>query len=393
MPLDKENRRLYVDYANGYGISLIDVANCLRDFRRDKNGNIDLGMMCTSPKINMWAKYKPVRFYWNLEGDKPFEWWKGDDGWCGLDISQAKISNDTNVADIASHYTSDNKNGWNYAAPRGGDAEMFRLDDFENYNALVEPFVNGYTMPFVWTKDAGSFEVSFKHTITDAANADFISNKDLPMENYYLGLALVEINGDKVYRCTNDTTIEDRDEMEGSSMNMLFPIDNVDAGEYTAYPFMSDRKMTVLDGGFMPANVYTLPACGAMVITIKNKAVTLMIRGILSDKDASTGMYSMSYTVTIINDAQYEQKFSNNYIQLRHHGKKFTDPLLSDEKQMELNLGREISVAAGGSETIYGVIGNIAESLVNDAPIIWVSLDSSVVLQSATPEQNIRPDA
>ena len=93
------------------------------------------------------------------------------------------------------------------------------------------------------------------------------------------------------------------------------------------------------------------------------------------------------------NDAQYEQKFSNNYIQLRHRGKKFTDPLLSDEKQMELNLGREISVAAGGSETIYGVIGNIAESLVNDAPIIWVSLDSSVVLQSATPEQNIRPDA
>ena len=165
MPLDKEKRTLYVDYANGYGISLIDVANCLRDYRRDKNGNIDLGMMCTSPKINMWAKYKPVRFYWNLEGDKPSEWWKGDDGWCGLDISQAKISNDTNVADIASHYTSDNKNGWNYAAPRGGDAEMFRLDDFENYNALVEPFVNGYTMPFVWTKDAGSFEVSFMHTI------------------------------------------------------------------------------------------------------------------------------------------------------------------------------------------------------------------------------------
>ena len=62
MPVDKENRRLYVDYANGYGISLIDVANCLRDYRRDKNGNIDLGMMCTSEKIDIWSKYKPVEF-------------------------------------------------------------------------------------------------------------------------------------------------------------------------------------------------------------------------------------------------------------------------------------------------------------------------------------------
>lgn len=64
MAYDKVNRRLYVDTSTtpNKGITLHEIATCLRDYRRDTKGNVDLGMMCTSPRINPWAKYKPVDF-------------------------------------------------------------------------------------------------------------------------------------------------------------------------------------------------------------------------------------------------------------------------------------------------------------------------------------------
>lgn len=341
-----------------------------------------------SENINKWAKFKPVRRTFNV-GSRPSDWWKADDGWCGLSVANAKISSTTDVSNIASKYSSANDNGWEYLPPRKG-IDASRVLDFKGYNHYVLPFVTGYTMPYVWAKDAGNFQVSFKHTITDNEDADFLSYKDLPFENYYLGLALVGESNGKVYRCTNPNTIEDRDETQGSSMNMTFPVANVEIGKYMAYPFMSDKSMSILDGGFVAANVYTLPSCGGFAIEIKNKSVTIQIQGIFSEKESS-GFYSMTYTITITNDSQAKQVFSNNYIQLRYSNKKFTDTLLADEKQMVLNLGRDITVNAGKSETLYGVIANISESLFND-PIIWVSLDSSVVLQSAVPQQNIKPN-
>ena len=62
MAYDKENRRLYVDKANNKGITTREIADCLRDYRVNKKGQRDLGMLCTSGKINKWAKFKPVRY-------------------------------------------------------------------------------------------------------------------------------------------------------------------------------------------------------------------------------------------------------------------------------------------------------------------------------------------
>lgn len=121
MPLDKENRRLYVDYANGYGISLIDVANCLRDFRRDKNGNIDLGMMCTSPHINIWALFRPYLDFNNIIREATMEDRKNSN--YGL------IANTVADADDGRFFrTTYEKNIGN----------IYRLTDFENYNALAQ---------------------------------------------------------------------------------------------------------------------------------------------------------------------------------------------------------------------------------------------------------------
>ena len=59
MPLDKENQRLYVDYTNGYGITLPEIARCLHYYRRDTNGNINLSLCVTKGGYNRFAKFNP----------------------------------------------------------------------------------------------------------------------------------------------------------------------------------------------------------------------------------------------------------------------------------------------------------------------------------------------
>ena len=126
MPLDKENRRLYVDYANGYGISLIDVANCLRDYRRDKNGNINLGTMCTSEKINIWSKYKPVEF------DSPEELTELERQMANYGLSVSAMFSSTAESLISKAISSECK--YEYIRP----STWARLTDFEGYNGLAE---------------------------------------------------------------------------------------------------------------------------------------------------------------------------------------------------------------------------------------------------------------
>ena len=57
MAYDKTNKKLYV--AEGSGITPWEVAQCLDDYRVNSKGQRDVGMLCMSPNINPWAKFKP----------------------------------------------------------------------------------------------------------------------------------------------------------------------------------------------------------------------------------------------------------------------------------------------------------------------------------------------
>ena len=328
--------------------------------------------------INRWAKFKFVRHSHTFNQS---DTWKAADGWCGLSIENALISNTTDVSGIENFFTGDKNNGWEYLRPRGiAHNEMIRLRDMDGYNHNVLPFVSGYSMPNTWAKTDGAFQVSFRITISGEDKADFLSYQDLPLENYYLGMALVG-NG-KVYRCTNSTTIE------SSGMNVTFDISNVADGDYVAYPFMSNKVMKVNDGGFVAAKVYALPNCASSLLTIVDNAIAIQIQGTYADFTDANGYYSLSYTVKVTNNTQLEKAFSNNYIQLRYGGKKFTDTLLADEKSKQLS---DFTVAAGATKTLSGFFSSIIPALQSNS-IIWVSLSSSLYLKSAVPQQNINPD-
>lgn len=99
---------------------LSEIAECLGDGRVDTNGNIDLGMMCTSPNINADSLIKP---YEDGEIWSPSHKTGGADGKFGYNIPIEKNKDILNLRGKV----------WEWRKP----TTMFRLQDFDGYNHNV----------------------------------------------------------------------------------------------------------------------------------------------------------------------------------------------------------------------------------------------------------------
>lgn len=80
----------------------------------------DLGTLCMSPKINKWAKYKPVRL------NKDFNVTEEE--------RKSMYYGFKNVHPYANPFTA-NKQTYIYELPRGNSSEPYRIEDFINYDS------------------------------------------------------------------------------------------------------------------------------------------------------------------------------------------------------------------------------------------------------------------
>ena len=94
----------------------------------------DIGHACgnTHGQTNPWAKYKPVRFSSPAGYAANANWWKGDDGLCGLAIPSASGAPDSIL-----------NSEWGYNAPRPGQ-DWCRLADWDGYNHRCTYFLSGW---------------------------------------------------------------------------------------------------------------------------------------------------------------------------------------------------------------------------------------------------------
>lgn len=98
-------------------------------------GTTDLQSLCTSSRINVMSKYKPVRLdsplgsltpgYFMIEDTRTSvaystDWWRSKNGQCGFQMEQVDNVGNPNVKDPV----------WTYLRP----TDNFRLQDFEGYN-------------------------------------------------------------------------------------------------------------------------------------------------------------------------------------------------------------------------------------------------------------------
>lgn len=135
-------------YTDGKVTTPINVADLSQLLNRSQE-NLDIvkypnlltsvGGLCTHPNVNIWAKYKPVRYAgvvkkdtFNAQGkweksEDSNGWWMGD-GQGIMNIPKLNDESDTTLIDsIAS------ASEWTYNKPTGGETSPFRLSDFIGY--------------------------------------------------------------------------------------------------------------------------------------------------------------------------------------------------------------------------------------------------------------------
>lgn len=131
-------------------INVADLSQLLNRSQEDINkveySNLltSVGGLCTHPNINIWAKYKPVRYAgvvkkdtfnaqgkWE-KGEGSNGWWMGD-GQGIMNIPKLNGESDATLIDsIAS------ASEWTYNKPTGGETSPFRLSDFIGYKHNAE---------------------------------------------------------------------------------------------------------------------------------------------------------------------------------------------------------------------------------------------------------------
>lgn len=383
MPVDTSNgnRRLYIDKDNNRGISPEEVAICIQDYRVDTNGNTDVGMMCSSPKINPHAKFKSTRYpsWGHVDG-----YWRAADGMCGFDLTNAKVAATANLSGIDLKYTADRMNGWDYAPPRGGASEPFRIDDFDGYDHNVEAFVAGYTMPYVWAIEDGNLKIEFKITEPGNDDAPYLSYKDLAFDQYYLGAALINTTTNAVIRRTNETKIIN--DNASSGFRIEFPIANIPAGEYTVYPFLSNTIIQIADATTKTATVYTVPNVESSALKIVPEVLTVVMEGSLT-------LLRLPYKITLTNNTQSDRTYTSNEFRVRYASATgmFLPELSTDENACRVILD-DITVPAESSVTIRGQVAVSSAMAASDLKM-WLSLNGSAKIYSQSVQQNITPEA
>lgn len=93
--------------------------------------------LCTSPNVNMWSKYKPIKLS-NPYPDRSKNWWKGDNLFCGF--TPYVTTDDRSIMSI--YTASGTLNGWLYEKVTTSD--YCRLGDFGGYDQTAIPPINQF---------------------------------------------------------------------------------------------------------------------------------------------------------------------------------------------------------------------------------------------------------
>ena len=143
MPYDKDRKLLYIDRKNGYGITLEEIARCLKDFRRDANKRYDMSIfMDEKTKVNKWSLNKPFRWAkWGYSIDAAGDAEKAAarkavrQGLTAVAVSKI-LKSSVGYSEFESSTKDDGLaevSEWAYDRPTGGASSPFRLPDFDGY--------------------------------------------------------------------------------------------------------------------------------------------------------------------------------------------------------------------------------------------------------------------
>jgi hypothetical protein len=197
-------------------VGIADVQHALGD------ASTDVGSLCKSANINMWAKYKPVvknliNTYPQLKSDLTWKningsgglgtdaWFMATAGNFGLTPLAVSYSTDDNrmltaLNTLANEKIDGGLNGWTYTRPSGGSSSPYRLIDFNGYYAdAPEPVKSVSGMPIVTASSSSSWSYSVQmmgsaiNDVTGDIDArDYLLASDA-IGTCYIGIAIFKM--------------------------------------------------------------------------------------------------------------------------------------------------------------------------------------------------------
>lgn len=221
MAYDSEKKTLSTE---GSGITLWEIAQCLGDYRVNTEGRRDLGMLCTSPKINKWAKYKPERYQtWGVLEDA-----QRAQNCYGFDISTLFNTDAESTLEAAIA----NGAAYPYLVPQGGTSSPFRYLDFDGYNHKAE-------RPYRYTQFNEPTDPNNWIDVYLSANAEVLLSQLAPTE---IGADVTQFKIVAIYRRQGTTAINAS--FATSSEGGYATISHIEAGEQPILRFIFGTKGT-----------------------------------------------------------------------------------------------------------------------------------------------------
>lgn len=198
-------------------VSIDDVKSVLRE-----NSN-DLATLCTSPKINVWAKYKPTIY----PSPFPDDWYKAKDGNYGLNITVE--NGKSNWKDLIGEYSKTN-NGYGklYNPPTGGANAPYRLGDFRGYFRDANPEVSDYltTSTFIQESDTNQLLVNYNPVSVDGSQISYFEFD--VFKDKYFGYIITDKSKTNLMYITTASTV--------GSFIVPLPKNALQVGDYLAFP-------------------------------------------------------------------------------------------------------------------------------------------------------------
>lgn len=337
-----------------------------------------LSFFASTANINPWSRAKPVHIEKSIEPDRSSAWYKGTSGTCGFNLSGASTTNYTN---LPSMYTSDKKNGWNYAPPQGGSFSPYRLGDFAGYLPSALPPITGFSVPSSAANTSGSSvtaaagynvpseEGTIPGSLTFAEIGGFsVDGTPADIADLYFGVYITK-GGSSIMRLTNTTK---------GLLEVSIPTYLLTEGDHVVYPFMCTSIQYVGESDYAGV-YYTLPNASAGTMTIVASTVIIYITA--SYNYISGVKKSVSVTVQVVNKSG-QGSFTNNIMRLRYANKGYNDTMDS-KGEVEMALA-DFSLATGGTATITDnktSLIAIPSGYESRSYVLYVGLSSSKYVQ------------
>lgn len=320
----------------------------------------DLGTICKSSAINMWAKYKPVP-YAKIDTTDEFDktnnkwyswatWWKGTTGTCGC-VPYVLRS----IADVVDH-CSGGLNGWSYTKPGGGAASPYRLTDFAGYYHRAVAPISSFRMETYNTQDAAMVCSLTQSSDTQLTLAD-LNN----FNNYYLAFYAKRRNQTGTKVLTAQKTL-------GNNGNAIdFQLSSWNAGTWDIYPFITDERA---DDGTIAAVRHSCPMASALSITIAEQSVTIWLGNV-----GVTGIRTVTADIHVNNNTGSSIILNVNSYKIRYSYKDWDDALVAGETSGTI----AAVTVAGNTSTVISFSANGDLSTIQEGANLWIYMSGSGV--------------